>query len=67
MESRIADLELKLNVAEDHLQELDRIVFRQREQLDLLQAQLRELHRQMQAGAEQREARNPRDEIPPHY
>lgn len=68
MESRLNELELKLNLAEDHLQVLDRTIFRQQRQIDLLQGQLREMHRQMQSSSsEPGEARNPRDEIPPHY
>lgn len=67
LEFRIADLEIRLAVSEDHLEELNRIVFRQREQMDLLQAQLRELHRQLRDGSEPRGPGDPRDEIPPHY
>ena len=66
MESRIAELELKLNLSEDHLEELNRTVFRQQQQIDLLQEQIRELYQLMQA-AEPGEPRNLRDEIPPHY
>jgi SlyX protein len=69
MESRVAELELKLNVAEDHLEALNRVVFRQQEQLDLLQGQLRELHRQMRAlaAADSSAPVVPGDELPPHY
>ncbi|MDO8310439.1 MAG: SlyX family protein [Sideroxyarcus sp.] len=66
MESRITELEIKLGLSEDHLEELNRTVFRQQQQIDLLQAQIRELYQLMQPAAPG-EARNPRDEIPPHY
>jgi SlyX protein len=66
MESRITDLEIKQGLNEDHLEELDRTVFRQQQQIDLLQAQLRELYQLMQPAVPG-EARNPRDEVPPHY
>lgn len=66
MEARITELEIKLGLAEDHLEELNRTVFRQQEQIDLLQAQIRELYLLMQPAGPG-EARNPRDEIPPHY
>lgn len=66
MESRITELEVKLSHCEDHLDELNRTVFRQQQQLELLQAQVRELYRltQHDGGAER-----PGDstEIPPHY
>jgi len=41
-------------------------VFRQQEQLDSLQQQLRLLHQRLQ-NALPEETRNLRDEIPPHY
>jgi len=66
MESRITELEIKLGLSEDHLEELNRIVFRQQQQIDLLQAQLRELYQLLQPCAPS-EPRNPRDDIPPHY
>jgi SlyX protein len=53
-------------MSEDHLEELNRTVFRQQQQIDLLQAQIREMYRLMQPSAPS-EVRNPREEIPPHY
>ena len=66
MESRITELEIKLGLSEDHLEELNRTVFRQQQQFDLLQAQIRELYQLLQPEAPG-DPRNPRDEIPPHY
>ena len=48
------------------LEELNRMMFRQQQKIDLLQAQIRELYQLMQAEAPD-DPRNPRDEIPPHY
>ena len=66
MESRITELEVKLDLSEDHLEELNRTVFRQQQQIDLLQAQIRELYQLMQPAGPS-EPRSPRDDIPPHY
>jgi len=66
MESRLTELEIKLSLGEDHLEELNRTVFRQQQQIDLLQAQIRELYQLMQPAAPS-EPRNLRDDIPPHY
>lgn len=66
MESRITELEIKLGLSEDHLEELNRTVFRQQQQIDLLQAQIRELYQLLQPAGTG-EPRNPRDDIPPHY
>lgn len=66
-ESRITELEVKLALAEDHLDTLNQTVFRQQQQLDLLQGQLRELHRQVRSSNDGGSPDNPMDEIPPHY
>lgn len=69
IERRLNELEIKLNFTEDLVEELNRTVYRQQEQIDLLQQQLRHLHRQMLTNDanEPGEARSLRDEIPPHY
>ncbi len=66
MESIVSELEIRLGLAEDHLDTLNHTVFRQQQQIDLLQAQIRELAKLSQS-AEPGESRNPADEIPPHY
>ena len=69
MNDRLTELEIKTSLTEDLVEELNRVVYRQQQQIDLLQAQLRLLYGQMQtnASAEPAEPRNLRDEIPPHY
>jgi SlyX protein len=67
MKDRLTELEIKTSLSEDLLDELNRTVYRQQQQLDLLQAQLRHLYGQLQANTEPVEPLNLRDEIPPHY
>ncbi|MDD5248236.1 MAG: SlyX family protein [Rhodocyclaceae bacterium] len=66
MEARINELEVKLSFAEDLLEELNRTVYRQQQQIDQLQLAVRDLREQLAAAAPS-EGRNLRDEIPPHY
>ncbi|MBS1145135.1 MAG: SlyX protein [Proteobacteria bacterium] len=66
MESRITELEIKISYAEDLVEELNRIVFRQQEQIDLLVREIRSLRDQIQ-NAQPNEPRSLRDELPPHY
>ena len=66
MESRIDELEAKICLAEELLDELNRTVFRQQEQIDLLQQQLRMIRQEHQVSAPT-EFRDIREEIPPHY
>ena len=66
MESRITDLEIKISYTEDLLDELNRIVFRQQQQIDLLAKEIRSLREQSQ-NAQAPQPGNLRDELPPHY
>lgn len=66
MESRIIELEIKASFAEDMLDELNRTIFRQQQQIDLLAGEIRALRDQVR-NAQPGEQRSLRDEIPPHY
>ena len=66
IEQRLTDLEVKACFAEDLLDDLNRLVTRQQDQIDTL---LREISRLRQQGADAEPAgmRSLRDELPPHY
>lgn len=65
MESRLTEIEVKLGFTEDLLDELNRTVYRQQQQIDQLQQELRALRQQVSAMPSERQNLN--DEIPPHY
>ncbi len=67
MSDRLTELEIKMSLTEDLVEELNHTVYRQQQQIELLQAQLRVLYGQMQAVTQPDEPRNLREEIPPHY
>ena len=67
MNDRLTELEIKMSLTEDLVDELNHTVYRQQQQIELLQAQLRLLYGQMQANGEPAEPRTLREEIPPHY
>jgi SlyX protein len=66
MESRLNELEAKISLAEDLLDALNRTVFRQQQQIDRLQQDIRDLRQQLQEAAPA-ESASPGHEIPPHY
>ena len=66
MEARISELEIKISFAEDMIDELNRTVYNQQQQIDRLLAQVETLRDQVQAAAPA-EQRSLRDELPPHY
>ncbi len=67
MESRLAEIEMKLSLSEDMLEQLNRTVFRQQQQIDRLQRELRALSQQLQADQGDATPRAPGDDKPPHY
>ena len=66
MEARITELEIKISYAEDLVDELNRTVFRQQQQIDTLAREINSLRQQMQSAAPQ-QANSLLDELPPHY
>ena len=67
MEERLNEVETRVGLAEDLMEELNLVVYRQQQQIELLQSQLRHLHQQLQDGLTAAGERHPREEIPPHY
>ena len=63
---RLDDLEVKASFAEDLLDQLNTLVYRQQQQIDALVQQVTQL-REQGAGPDAGAARNLRDELPPHY
>lgn len=66
MENRIVEIEIKLSDAEDLLDAVNLTVFRQQQQIDHLQQELRSLREQMLLSQIE-ESRSLREDIPPHY
>ena len=65
-EQRLTELEIKARFAEDLLDQLNQVVVRQQTQIDQL---IREIAHLRQTGAEGATgvARNPLEDLPPHY
>ena len=66
MENRLEKIEGKLGLADDLLDELNKTIYRQQQQIERMQHEMRTLRQQVQA-AQPAEQRNLLDEIPPHY
>uniref|UniRef100_Q47CM3 SlyX n=1 Tax=Dechloromonas aromatica (strain RCB) TaxID=159087 RepID=Q47CM3_DECAR len=67
MESRITELEIKISYTEDLVDELNRLVYRQQQQIDLLAAEIRALRDHARNTSQPEQTFSLRDEIPPHY
>jgi len=67
-EQRITELEIKASFAEDQLDQLDKVIVRQQQQIDALIREITALRQQAPEGAGGAIAtRNLRDELPPHF
>ena len=63
---RLTDLEIKATYTEDLVEQLDQIITRQQQQIDLLLREVAKL-RQPQTDSSQPTYRNLRDDLPPHF
>lgn len=66
MDERLTELEIKMGFTEDLVEELNRTVFRQQQQVDALVQEIRALRQQVKSAPTD-EPHSLRDEIPPHY
>lgn len=66
IEQRLTDLEIKATFTEDLLEQLDQVIVRQQQQIDLLIREIGRL-REPATDAPNGAPRNLRDELPPHY
>jgi SlyX protein len=62
----LVELEIKASYAEDQIDQLDKVVVRQQEQIDMLIQAITEL-RQSSTDGGLGVARNLRDDLPPHF
>ena len=61
---RLESLEIKASFTEDLLEQLDQVIIRQQQQIDLL---MREVARLQQPSSDAGAPRDARAELPPHY
>ena len=66
VERRLNELEIKASFSEDLLEQLDKVVIRQQQQIDLLIREVTEL-RQPAANGSANPQRSLRDDMPPHF
>ena len=65
-DQRLTELEIKSSFAEDLLDQLNQVIVRQQQEIDLLMREVRQLRLQMPEGAGPAQNRAS-EELPPHY
>lgn len=66
LNNRVTELEIKASYTEDLMDQLDKVIVRQQEQIDLLIKTITELRLSSTDGGLSA-ARNLRDDLPPHF
>ncbi len=66
-ERRLTELEIKASFSEDLLDQLNQVIVRQQEDIDLLLREVRRLRQQMPEGGGQPAPHRASEELPPHY
>ena len=66
LNQRLTDLEIKASYTEDLLEQLDKVVVRQQQEIDMLIREVNEL-RQAPAEASTGGVRSLHDNLPPHF
>ena len=69
VDQRLTELEIKASFTEDLLEQLDKVIVRQQQQIDLLLREITELRQPATDGSAglPGSARNLRDDLPPHF
>ncbi|PHR48538.1 SlyX family protein [Cycloclasticus sp.] len=68
MDERITELEIKVAYQEDTIQQLDRVLCQQQDQIDSLKKQIKELTNCSQdTSTDTKSLFSALDEVPPHY
>ncbi len=65
-EERLTELEIKASFNEDLLDQLNQVIVRQQQELDLLLREVRQLKQHLPDG-NRASSQQPADELPPHY
>ena len=67
MDERLIDLEIRLTHQENHIEELDKIIFQQQKAIDLLTAQVQHLQQKLKSATEANILSPSEESPPPHY
>ena len=67
MEEKFIDLEIRLTHQEDHIQELDKVIYQQQQAIDLLKDQIKHLQGKLKNVSENNILPSSEETPPPHY
>jgi SlyX protein len=67
IEQRLIDLEIKASFSEDMVDQLNQVIVRQQQQIDLLLREISQLRERLPEGGSGMAAGRSGEDLPPHY
>ncbi len=67
LENKLIDMEIRFAHQQDHIEQLDQVIYRQQQAIDRLQEKLAQLEKRMQTVVETNILKPEEDSPPPHY
>ena len=67
MKNEIIDLQIRLSHQDNHLQELDKVIYRQQQELEVLKSKIELLEKNLRTLTESNVLTTTEEQPPPHY
>ena len=67
MKNEIIDLQIRLSHQDNHLQELDKVIYKQQQELEVLQTKVELLEKSLRTLTESNILTTTEEQPPPHY
>ena len=67
MKNEIIDLQIRLSHQDNHLQELDKVIYRQQQELEVLKSKIELLEKNLRTLTESNILTTTEEQPPPHY
>ena len=67
LENKLIDMEIRFAHQQDHIEQLDQIIYQQQQSIDAMNQRLMQLEKRMKSATEANILRPDEDSPPPHY
>lgn len=67
LEDKLVDMEIRFAHQQDHIEQLDQVIYRQQQSIDAMQERLAQLEKRLKAATGSNILKPEEDSPPPHY
>ena len=67
VETKLIDMEIRFAHQQDHIEQLDQIIYQQQQTIDALSRRLQDVEKRLKSAAESNILKPEEDSPPPHY